>query len=155
MRAAQPLRPSPTASTIERPSGSRQSAITSVASVTAGQLEAGKRLQVEIDNRLQSLRRRRIPECIRQRFQPGCVARLECQQFGDRIAPTLRAAATVNRPTHADRGSRLRHSVAQTIDLMSVSGPGDPGREVKARNLPWTAKGGALGTSMSVLTASA
>jgi hypothetical protein len=59
----------------------------------------------------------------------------------------------IGRTTNADY--RCAGCARDAIDLMSVSGPGDPGREVKARNLPWTAKGGALGTSMSVLTASA
>jgi hypothetical protein len=56
VRAAQPLRPSSTASTIEQPSDLRQATITSVASVAAGQLDAGKRVEIKIDNGLQGIR---------------------------------------------------------------------------------------------------
>jgi hypothetical protein len=62
---------------------------------------------------------------IRQRFQPGCVARLACEQFGDCIAPTLRAATAVDGPTCADRASRSPHLVAQTIEREQIAVAGD------------------------------
>src|SRR5205809_3500861 len=43
----------------------------------------------------------------------------------------------------------------KAVDLMSVFGPGEPGREVRPGRCPGPAKGGALGTSLSVFAASA
>jgi hypothetical protein len=57
--------------------------------------------------------------------------------------PMLEAAPAVNRAARADNDGGLLLLVARSIDLMSVSGPGDPGRAE------------ALGTSLSVFAASA
>jgi hypothetical protein len=77
---------------------------------------------------------------------------LQFHQFGDGIIPSLRSAATVGRLAVA----QFRRTVGMTrpIDLMSVSGPGNPGREARPGLCPGPAKGAALGTSLSAFIAS-
>ena len=97
--------------------------------------------EVEFANRSQRLGGRAVLKAVRQAIQPGRILYLGFHETGDVVIPALRSAAVIGRTTNADY--RCAGCARDAIDLMSVSGPCDPGREVKARALPWTAKGGA------------
>ena len=126
-----------------------------IPTIAAGRLGLGESGEIEIGDRLKRLGHGGSAQAVGQRGKPIGILGLQPQQHVGRVIPALETAAPVDRPTCSGRDGRGLLQPSCAIDLMSVSGPGDPGREVKARNLPWTAKGGALGTSMSVLTASA
>jgi hypothetical protein len=127
----------------------------SVAPVAARWLDRGQDVEVQIGDRLERLRGRRAAQRLRQGVEPRGITGLQVDQFGDGIVPMLEAAPAVNRAARADNDGGLLLLVARSIDLMSVSGPGNPGREVRPGLRPGPAKGGALGTSLSVFAASA
>jgi hypothetical protein len=123
----------------------------SVATVAAGQLDRGERFEIKIDNRLQRLGGRCAAQRVGQRFEPGGIGSLQREQHRDGIVPALWPAAAIDRPMRIDRGRRVPLPVMQTIDLMSVFGPGN--RVKESKGCPGRAKGAALGASRSVFAA--
>ncbi len=67
----------------------RRPAFRSVAAITAWRLNAGERLQVEINDDLQSLRRGGVAQRVRQGLKPSGIASLQGKQLGHGVVPAL------------------------------------------------------------------
>ena len=126
----------------------------SVAAKAARRDDRLKLAQVEFGNGPQGLGRGGVAQPVGQGVVPGGVFGLQGEQFGDDVVPALWPGAPVGRPPIANPndGGRAIVFVARAIDLMPVSGPGDPGREARPGLCPGPAKGTALGTIRSVIT---
>jgi hypothetical protein len=109
--------------------------------------------KIEIADDLQRLGNGTVLQAAWQPFQPSPVLGLECDQLSDRVLPTLGTAAVITWPTRAH--NRRASGTSSAVDLMSVSGPGESGQEVRPGLCPGSAKCGALGTSLSVFATSA
>ncbi len=127
----------------------------SIAAEAAWRLDADKIVEIEIDDGLQGGAGGGVTQIVRQDVIPGGVFGLQGDKPGDRVMPSLCASAPVGWPPIANHRCWLLGRAARAIDLMSVSGPGNPGREVRPGLRPGPAKGTALGTSLSVFAASA
>src|SRR5271169_7043928 len=101
----------------------------SVPSEAAWRNDCLKFAEVEFANRSQRLGGRAGLKAVRQAIQPGRILYLGFHETGDVVIPALRSAAVIGRTTNAD--CRCAGCARDAIDLMSVPGPGDPGREVR------------------------
>src|SRR4051794_7728410 len=65
----------------------------SVASIAARGLNSGQLVEIDLDDGLQSLGRRRVLKAFRQSGEPATVIGLQSDQFTDCLLPTLWSAA--------------------------------------------------------------
>ena len=121
----------------------------SVTAIAKRRLHRGDAVQIEIDHLLKCRRRGTVAQAFRQSFETCGTLGLDCEHLGQRVVSAFGPAAP-RRQGRLDGDGWLLCLLARAVDLMSVSGLGEPGREVRPELHLGPAKGGAFGTSQSV-----
>ena len=86
----------------------------SVAVITACSFDRGQVVELQIDNRLQGGRGRRVAQRVRQGLEPSCISSPKDKQFIDRVVPPLRPGPAVNGAGRAPFRWRERHVASGT-----------------------------------------